>query len=436
MNIKATIKSFTPDVVLLSYHYIIARLADLWYGRPSARMIVIGVTGTKGKTSTANYIWSVLHADGIRAGLITTANVKIADREMLNKYHMTMPGRATIQKLMADMVRAGCTHCVIETTSEGIKQFRHIGIRYDIGVFTNLTPEHLRSHGGSFDAYKQTKGKMFSALSRTPKVVSGKRVPSLIAVNADDEHASYFGNFPASAHVSYGTTASATLQATNITHSRDGVVFSVGDAHYTLGILGAFNVLNALPAIAVAQHLGVSERAITEGLKELKVIPGRMELINAGQSFTVIVDYAHEKISMRNALTVARELAGTTHRVIAIVGAEGGGRDTDKRVHIGEIAAELSDVVIVSNVDPYDDDPDAIIADVITAARSKGKRLNSNCFAIADRRLGIRKALTSAKKGDVVIITGKGAEQSMILGGKRIPWDDRTVVKEELKRLK
>ena len=154
MSMKSKIKAITPEWLILAYHYVIARLADLRYGRPSRKMIIIGVTGTKGKTSTANFLWSVLHADGIRAGLITTANVKIADREMLNTYHMTMPGRAAIQKLMADMVRAGCTHCIVETTSEGLKQFRHIGIRYDIGIFTNLTPEHLRSHDGSFEKYK------------------------------------------------------------------------------------------------------------------------------------------------------------------------------------------------------------------------------------------------------------------------------------------
>ena len=436
MSMKSKIKAITPEWLILAYHYVIARLADLRYGRPSRKMIIIGVTGTKGKTSTANFLWSVLHADGIRAGLITTANVKIADREMLNTYHMTMPGRAAIQKLMADMVRAGCTHCIVETTSEGLKQFRHIGIRYDIGIFTNLTPEHLRSHDGSFEKYKEMKGRMFRALGKSKKRIAGHVATSLIVANADDEHVGYFTHFPASSVITYGITPAADVQATNITHSRTSVEFSVGDNHFSLGILGAFNVLNALPSIIVAQRLGVTDDAIAKGLKELTMIPGRMEVIHGGQSFTVIIDYAHEKISMRNALSVARELAGSTHRVISIVGAEGGGRDTDKRTHIGEIAAELSDVVIVSNVDPYDDNPDAIITDVISAARSKGKRLNSNCFAIADRRLGIRKALSSAKKGDVVIITGKGAEQSMIIRSKRIPWDDRTVVREELKRLK
>ena len=436
MNMPARIKAFVPQWLVLVYHYLFARAADIRHGRPSRNMVIIGVTGTKGKTSTANFLWSILHADGIKAGLITTANVKIADREMLNKFHMTMPGRAAIQKLMADMVRAGCTHCIVETTSEGIKQFRHIGIRYDIGIFTNLTPEHLRSHGGSFESYKHAKGRMFRGLGNTQKIIRGRRVRSLITANSDDEHAPYFTSFPADTIVTYGLGVHAAQQATNITHSREGVSFALGGTNFTLSVLGAFNVMNALPAIIVARDLGVSEEAILRGLKDLKIIPGRMELINAGQPFTVIVDYAHEKVSMNNALTVAKELAGTTHRVIAVVGAEGGGRDIEKRVHIGEIAAEIADTVIVSNVDPYDDDPEQILTDVATAARAKGKRLNSNCFTIADRRLGIRKALLLAKKGDVVIITGKGAEQSMILGNKRIPWDDRTVVREELKRLK
>ena len=397
---KKLLERLLPEFFINSYHYIIALAGAVRYGFPSRKMTVIGVTGTKGKTSTANFIWSVLQAGEHKTGIISTANIRIGENERMNEYHMTMPGRWHIQRLMAEMVRAECQYCVFETTSEGIKQCRHIGVRYDICVFTNLSPEHLPSHGGSFENYKTTKAKMFA------------HHPKLIIANRDDEHADYFLSFPADKKIA----------------------FTKKDFNFGLSIPGDFNKYNAMPAVIIGRYIGMSEANIAKGLANLTLIPGRMEKIDEGQDFIVYIDYAHEKKSITYVLQAGREMAGD-HNVIILLGAEGGGRDKAKRAHMGELAGKMADYLICSNVDPYEDDPTPIVEDIAVVAEKFGKVRGKDLFVIEDRRKGIRKAFSLARIGDVVLITGKGAEQSMIIGGKSIPWDDRVVVREELKKL-
>ncbi len=430
---KKIIKKIMPKKVFLMYHYFLALCAALYYGFPSKKMIVIGVTGTKGKTSTINFIWSTLQAGGYKTGIISTANIRIGDKEYMNEFHMTMPGRFTIQKLMARMYKEGCTICLVETTSEGLKQYRHIGVYYDIAIFTNLTPEHLQSHEGSFEKYKAMKTKMFSALSSHKKVINGKRIEKLIVVNNDSEHAHDFLNFAADKKITYSVQNGSDYKAEHIQETHEGVDFELQGEKFHLSILGKFNVYNALPAIAVSRFLHIQNDAIKTGLTNLNLIPGRMEQIRAGQNFTVIVDYAHEKQSITHVLETANAMKLTGAKTIILLGAEGGGRDKAKRPIMGEISAKLSDYVFVSNVDPYEEDPKEILEDIATVAEKFGKKRDENLFVIEDRRLGIRKAISIAKEHDIILITGKGAEQSMIIGGKSIPWDDRNVVREELK---
>ena len=438
---KKFVKRFLPEKVVLLYHYFLSAIATVLYGFPSKKMIIIGVTGTKGKTSAANFIWACLSADGEKIGIISTANIRIGNKENLNKYHMTMPGGFVIQKLMAEMVSAGCKYCVVETTSEGIKQYRHVGVYYDIAVFTNLTPEHLPSHGGSFEEYKKMKGKMFVALSSHEKKIGGKEIEKCIVVNADSEHAGYFMAFKAGKKVTFGiSNKKADYFAENIKETSQGVEFDVLDAacktdHFKIGIFGKFNVYNVLPAIAIGRFLGVSDTSIKKGLKNLSVIPGRMEMIDEGQNFLTIVDYAHEKESITCMLEAANNMRGQGGKVIILLGAEGGGRDKAKRPIMGELSAKMADYVVVSNVDPYDDDPRQILEDIACPAEANGKVRDENLFVIEDRRAGIKKALLLAGEGDVVFITGKGAEQSIMIGGKKIEWDDRVVVREEVKLL-
>ncbi len=419
------------------YHFCVAALAAFWYGFPSKKMIVIGITGTKGKTSAANFIWSVLNAADFKTGLIGTANIRIGDIEMLNKYHMTMPGRFILQKLLKRMAGAGCKYCVVETTSEGIKQWRHFGIFYDIAVFTNLSPEHLPSHGNSFEKYKGAKGEMFAAVAKKGcKIIDGKKIEKIIIANRDNPHAGYYLGFWADKKITFGVEG-GDFTAKNIHNTLEGLEFSVNDVSFKINILGKFNVYNALPAIAIGSVFGVPNERIREGLKSLKNIPGRMEKINEGQSFLVFVDYAHEKEGMTAVLETAREVVSENNgKVIMLSGAEGGGRDKAKRPVLGEIAGKYADFIIVSNVDPYEDDPKEICEDIAVAAEKFGKTRGKDLFVIEDRREGIGKAISLASKNDIVLITGKGSEQSIVIGGKRYPWDDRVIVREELNKLK
>ncbi len=433
---KKLLRKLLPEQLILGYHAGRSYATAFKYGFPAKDMIIIGVTGTKGKTSAANYIWSVLTASGYKTGIISTANIRIGDEQLLNKYHMTMPGRSAIQDLLKQMGKAGCEICVVETTSEGLKQYRHIGISYDCAVFTNLTPEHLPSHGGSFEKYKQAKGKLFATLKSSPKKkLRGKVFPKTIIANSDSEHADYYLSFEADQKLTFGITKSADTKASNLQSTGSGVSFMLGEESYETTIPGTFNVYNALPAIALAKLLKATPEQISRGLKELTVIPGRMERITEAKDFAVFVDYAHEEASVTGALEAGRLLAGSKGKVIFLLGAEGGGRDTKKRPVMGRLSAEKADYTIVSNVDSYDDDPLPIIEDIAIAAERAGAVRGTNLFAIPDRREGIRKALSLATKGDVVLITGKGAEQSIILQGKTDKWDDRVVVREELAKL-
>ncbi len=439
-KLKRIIKRFLPEKLFLRYHWALSHLAAFYYGHPTNKMIVIGITGTKGKTSAGNFLWSVLNENGLKTGLTGTANIRIGDKEILNKYHMTMPGRFVLQKFFKQMLDAGCKYCIVETTSEGIKQFRHIGINYDWVIFTNLTPEHLASHNNSFEEYKGKKGELFATLKNHKKIIGNREIKSLSVINNDDPNKDFFLSFPADKKITYGLETDAAFIATNISGNEEGVEFEVNNEKYKINIVGAFNIYNALPAIIVGQEAGLSNDQIKNGLAKLSLIPGRMEKINLGQDFTVIVDYAHEKESMTRAMETAEmirenDTGSASRRIIVNLGAEGGGRDKAKRALMGEIVGKRADYVVVSNVDPYDDSPTEIAEDIAKVAEVNGKTRNENLFVIEDRRAGINKCLSLARSGDVVIITGKGAEQSITVNGITSPWDDRIVVKEELQKI-
>jgi UDP-N-acetylmuramoyl-L-alanyl-D-glutamate--2,6-diaminopimelate ligase len=288
----------------------LAKLAAKVYGNPSQKLYVIGITGTKGKTSAANFVWSVLTAAGFKVGQIGTAQIKTGERDIPNTMHMTMPGRFLLQKYLREMVKSGCTHAVMEVTSEGIKLNRHRGIIFDCAIFTNLAPEHLESHGGSFENYKNTKGKLFASLMEHAKNLSGKYVKRVAIVNRDDGHFEYFSKFPADVKIDFGIVSLSDVRAENILESNDGVDFRVQNQKFHLSVVGAFNVYNALPAIALGKHLNIPQEQIERGISNLKNIPGRMEKIDEGQNFTVLVDYAHENLSFNTVLDAARKIAG------------------------------------------------------------------------------------------------------------------------------
>ena len=270
-------RTHVPGFLKSGYHAANAWIAACRYGFPGKKLIIIGITGTKGKTSSANLIWSVLAAGGYKTGLIGTANIRIGNEERINRMHMTMPGEWTIQKFLREMLDASCTHAVMEVTSEGLKQYRHVGIEFKVAVFTNLSPEHLASHSGSFEKYKQMKGKLFATLSGQPGTLS--------IINADSEHKDYYAAFKAEKVITYGLSDGA-IRAVDIRETSEGTSFTVGYTSYRLHLLGTFNIANALPAIIIGREFNVPENKIREGLTSLSVIPGRMEKIEEGQPYT------------------------------------------------------------------------------------------------------------------------------------------------------
>jgi len=436
MSPASLVRSLVPRQLVGVYHLILAYTGAFLYGFPARRMTVIGVTGTRGKTTTANYLWAILTSAGFKVGLTGTANIRVGDTERVNPYHMTMPGRFVMQKLLAEMRRAGCEIAIVETPSEGVEQHRHRGIAYDAVVLTSLYPEYLEVHGWDFGRCKRMMETIFASLHRMPrKKLRGTPVPKTIAVNADAEGHEPFLNHPADKKITYGLRRGADLTATDIVPSADAVRFSVKGHAYELRLPGSFNVGNALGAIAVADALGIPTETIRRGIASLTSVPGRMEPIVAGQAFRVFVDYAHDGPSMEAVLTAARTMRDRPdERIIVLLGAEGGGRDKKKRPVMGRLAGELADQMVVTNVDPYEDDPVPILEDIAEEAERYGKTRGETLHVIEDRRAGIQKALALAKPGDLVFITGKGAEQSMVVGGTTFPWDDRTVVREELAR--
>ncbi|MFA5358705.1 MAG: UDP-N-acetylmuramyl-tripeptide synthetase [Patescibacteria group bacterium] len=439
---KRLLKEIIPKQIFFLYHYCLAILAAVVYRFPANKMIIIGVTGTSGKTTTSYLTAQLLEAAGYRVGLSSTAIFKVGNKEWLNDKKMTMLGRLQTQKLLRQMLQAGCTHAVVETSSEGILQSRHVGIAYDILVFTNLTPEHLEAHGG-FNNYKTTKLRLFADLEkRKSKVIAGKKIPRTIVANIDSEHAKDFLNFEVDQKIVFSLSEKLTnispqpLIASSIEASATGSRFNIGKVEFTSPLLGAFNTYNNLAAISVLYSLGKNLIDIARLLPQTKPCPGRLEVIDEGQNFSVIVDYAFEPNAMNKLYETVLALKKPAAKIIHVLGGTGGGRDKARRPIIGGIAAQNAAYVIVTNEDPYDEDPREIINQVANGAKGKGKIEGQNLFKIMDRREAIAKAFSLATQDDIVLLTGKGSEQAIVVkNNKKIPWDERAVAREELKKV-
>lgn len=465
------IKKFIPrrlfNALQPPYHFLLSGLAALIYGFPSRELIVIGVTGTAGKTSTVYLVAQMLAAAGYKTGFTSTAVLSDGQRDWLNDKKMTMPGRFFIQRLLRQMVKNNCRYAIVETTSEGIKQFRHRFINYDILIFTNLYPEHIEAHG-SFAKYKEAKGQLFAHLRRGRtkyineerrvvrpsselKKLDLTRIAKTIIVNGDDEHADYFLNFWSEAKIIYRLAGSVPPEPAEVARSaagpgspdwtrvegRDvqadgqGTSLIINNQPVRLKLLGEFNARNALAAAAVGLSQDLTLPQIQAGLEAVRGLAGKLEKIDAGQDFTVIVDYSFEPQAVRQLYETVKLIPH--NKVIHLLGSTGGGRDKSRRPELGRLAAESADFVVITNEDPYDEDPAEIINQVSAGAEMSGKQLNVNLFKIMDRREAIKKSLELAKNNDLVLLTGKGAEQFICAaGGQKIPWDEREVAKEEI----
>jgi len=431
----------TQEITDLSVPYIrvddareaLAWLAAAFYDYPALKMTVIGVTGTDGKTTTSNLIYEILKAKGLKAGLISTVNAVIGDEIVDTGFHVTTPESIDVQRYLARMVDAGITHVVLETTSHGLAQHRVTACEYDIAVVTNITHEHLDYHG-SYEEYRAAKGRLFTGLAHTSTKPHGNY--RLAVLNRDDISYDYLASIKTVNQISYGTNGIGDLVAREIISSPQGVDFSVavgGKEHrFHCNLPGRFNVSNCLAAIAVGQALNIDMQTIAEGIRRLKGVPGRMEVIDLGQPFTAIVDFAHTPNALKVALETAREM--TEGRIIAVFGSAGL-RDRQKRRMMAEVSIRLADVTILTAEDPRTESLDAILAQMANAAESGGGIEGSAFYRVPDRGNAIRLAVKLAQSGDLVIACGKGHEQSMCFVTTEYPWDDRIAMQAALSEL-
>ncbi len=380
------------------YHYLMTLSSAIFYRFPSRKIKIIGVTGTKGKSTTTEIINAVLEKAGFKTAVSNTIRYKVADISTPNKYKMSMPGRFFVQGLIKKAVDAKCDYLVLEMTSQGVLNYRHKFIELDALVFTNLSPEHIEAHG-SYENYRDSKLEVAKALSK-----SNKR-PRTIVVNADDVESEKF------------LSAASNVENKVKFHMRNDI---------ETPLLGDFNKYNVSAAFELCKTLGVDEKIVRETIADFKEVPGRVQFIDVGQNFKVVVDYAHTTDSLEKLYK-----AFPNTRKICVLGGTGGGRDTWKRSEMGKIADTYCDEIILTNEDPYDESPEQIVKDVAEGIKSKTPKI------IMDRRLAISEALKNAKLGDTVLISGKGTDPYiMIEKGNKIPWSDAEVAREELSKLK
>ena len=394
------------------YHAAWALVSAIRYGFPARKLIVIGVTGTKGKSSVTEMIAAILEEAGHTVAVSSTIHFKTGKSVRPNKFKMTLPGRGFIQKLLAESLKEGATHAVIELTSESALQYRHLFLSLDALVFTNLEIEHIESHGG-MEQYFQAKMRLGTAL-----VHSSKRPRAIIATE-ESEYGKRFLALPVERSIPFSLS-----QATNLALADSKTSFDFESTHVSLPHPGAFSARNALAAIQTCAFLGVPVPVASRALGALHQIKGRAERIERGQDFLAIVDYAHTPDSL-----IALYEAYPERRKICVLGNTGGGRDTWKRPEMGRIADTYCDEVILTDEDPYDEDPRAIVE-----AMAQGMKRTPSI--VMDRREAIRDALARARPGDAVLITGKGTDPYIMQAdGKKTPWSDAQVVGEELAQL-
>lgn len=394
------------------YHRAFAYVLAASYGFPAKHMTVMGVTGTKGKSSVSDMLFTVLRHAGYEAAVAGTIRFAINDDSEPNLYKMTMPGRGFIHEFLARAKKAGVKYAVVEITSESVRQHRHRYLFLNGLIFTNLQKEHIESHG-SFENYALAKLEIGKEVARSPKR------PRAIIANADDAQSARYFALSVDERLPFSLT-----DAHDIVYAPGSVAFTYEGIRFSLKLPGSFSIMNALAVIRASRFLGVPLQTIANGLASLERIPGRTERIEEGQDFQAIVDYAHTPDSLR-----ALYEAYPTRR-ICVLGNTGGGRDTWKRPEMGKIAEEYCDEVILTNEDPYDEDPRAIV-DAMAEGMEKKPQI------IMDRREAIRHALALARTGDAVLITGKGTDPYIMeANDTRTPWSDAQVVREELQRLK
>ncbi|MBN1641411.1 MAG: UDP-N-acetylmuramoyl-L-alanyl-D-glutamate--2,6-diaminopimelate ligase [Anaerolineae bacterium] len=420
----------------------LGHLAAAWYGHPSRRMTVIGVTGTEGKTTTVNLLQSIARAAGLKTGMISTVSALIGDRYQDTGLHVTTPDALPVQALLAEMAEAGTEVVILEATSHGLAHHRVTGVDFDVGVVTNITHSHLNFHG-TWEQYCADKARLLRMLSTTARKPG---VPKVSVINADDRSYPYLAPIPADVQLAYALEAEAQVTATGM-RVADGIqAFSVRapGAAFELrtSLVERYNVYNVLAAVAAALALDVPVAAIQEGVAALTGIAGRMERIDEGQDFAAIVDFAHSPNALEQALSALRAQldarSDRAGRLIVVFGCAGL-RDVAQRDMMGEIAGRLADVTVITAEDPRTEDLDAIIDRIAQGCERGGAREQAceghSYYRVSDRGEAIAHAVGLARAGDIVVAAGKGHEQSMCFGTVEYPWDDRVAMRAALQRL-
>ncbi|MFA6159790.1 MAG: UDP-N-acetylmuramoyl-L-alanyl-D-glutamate--2,6-diaminopimelate ligase [Parcubacteria group bacterium] len=427
-------KKFIPQNIKNIYHLAQAVVANIINNFPSRKIKIVGVTGTNGKTTTVQMITKILEESGARVAMASTINFKLGEKEWVNATKFTTLSSFQVQKFIARAVKANCEYLVLETSSHSLDQFRTWGIRYDTAVITNETREHLDYHK-TIEVYRQAKLKLFRNVKNA-------------VVNLDMEKPETFFHFNNEKKLVYSSKYNVSsipykefknkynnleiINAENIKLEINVSTYFIHNTLYTLNIPGLFNVENALAATCVGFVYGISDETIKNALEKIQGVPGRMEKVPNNRGVEIIIDYAVTPDSLEKLYTLIERINTKKTKVISVLGACGE-RDRGKRPMMGEIVSRYADYVIVTNEDPYNEDPMQIINEV--ASGIKNKIENENFWIIMDRRLAIKKALQIARPGDIFVITGKGAEEVMAIGKQRIPWNEKKIILEELEVL-
>ena len=404
------------------YHYMMAWLGALIYRFPAHKLYVIGITGTKGKSSVAEMTNAILEEAGYKTVLTNTIRFKVDQESVPNKFKMSMPGRFFLQKKLRQAVKAGCTHAVIEITSEGSKFYRNRFIPLDAFIFTNITPEHIESHG-SFEKYLEAKlniGRNIKTKKHQFNLKINPDQKTIGVINRDDDEVDKFLENNYAQKVLYSISDAKPIDLS------DGIQIRFKKNTIYSHLEGEFNAKNILAAASLAYEMGIPEQSIRDGIENLKVIPGRVQKIKTNRDFEVVVDYAHTAESLE-----ALYKAFPNKKRICVLGNTGGGRDKWKRPVMAKVAEKYCSEIILTNEDPYDEDPIEIIEQMEKAITKKTPTV------ILNRRNAIRTAIEQAGPKSVVLITGKGTDPYIMeANGKKTPWSDFEVATEEIKKLK
>jgi UDP-N-acetylmuramoyl-L-alanyl-D-glutamate--2,6-diaminopimelate ligase len=437
-----------PQLVVGGTREALATAAAWWYGDPSHDLAVVGITGTDGKTTTSFLAVAALEASGLRTGMTGTAATRIGGVQTANEAHATTPEAPELQRALRAMALAGDTAAVIETTSHGLALARVDEIAYDVAILTNLTHEHLELHG-TWEAYRDAKLRLFEKLARSQTPPGSDATashkphpwPATGIVNADDPSAGAFIGVTQEAGarvLTYGTDPAADVRATRIEEDprRLRIAYEApsGPATVDLQLVGRFNVHNALAVVALGEAVGLGPAAVRHGLAQLPLVPGRMERVDLGQPFGVIVDFAHSPVALQTVLDLLAPTAASRGGGLIAVFGSAGERDTAKRPAMGRIAGERARIVVVTDEDPRGEDRDRINDAIARGAEAAGKRRDHDLLVIADRRAAIEAAIERARPGDIVLLAGKGHEQAIIGPDGPVSWDERSEAEDALRR--